>query len=405
MNRRALVSAGSHVPALDGLRGLAILLVLTHHLLLYGGMEPTVRLDRWVRAVGLAGWIGVDLFFVLSGFLITGILADTCESRHYFRNFYARRVLRIFPLYYGFLALYSLVLPLLVPAVEEFRIPAKEQLWYWTYLVNVRVALYSWPPNFTITHFWSLAIEEQFYLLWPLVVVLIPRRGLMRLCVLIAAGSLALRTVLALNGYPLAAFMLMPSRIDALALGAFLALAARGRRGIERFAPWATSVGWLAAASFLGIVVIAGTLDNENTLIVTIGLTTLAAGFAALLVGVIRSQANTRTSRLFNAGILIFFGQYSYALYVVHQPVIMVLRRHGFSASDVPTVAGSQLPGELLFAAVAMGISMAAALLSWKVVESPFLRFKRRFPYEVEEVKAAPEPFHVGLAGPRRANR
>jgi peptidoglycan/LPS O-acetylase OafA/YrhL len=107
-----LPKLGTHIPALDGLRGLAILLVMLHHFTFYGGMGRTVIIDRLFYVIGMAGWCGVDLFFVLSGFLITGILLDAKGGEHFFRNFYMRRSLRIFPLYYGFLVAFFVMLPL-----------------------------------------------------------------------------------------------------------------------------------------------------------------------------------------------------------------------------------------------------------------------------------------------------
>jgi peptidoglycan/LPS O-acetylase OafA/YrhL len=152
-----------HFPTLDGVRGLAITLVMILHFTTDGGMEPTIQFDKLFFSLVKYGWIGVDLFFVLSGFLITGILYDAKGSRHYFRNFYMRRCLRIFPLYYGFLAIWFLLLPQVYTWPEEIRTPYS-QLWCWAYLTNVLQAtaqdLGASPPY--TGHFWSLAVEEQF---------------------------------------------------------------------------------------------------------------------------------------------------------------------------------------------------------------------------------------------------
>jgi peptidoglycan/LPS O-acetylase OafA/YrhL len=161
-------------PRLDGVRGIAILLVLVYHLTLYGGMAPNGPfLDRLWRTWTLPLGLGVDLFFVLSGFLITGILLDTKDGPDYFRNFYARRFLRIFPLYYATLAATFL----LIPAVRL------DAVWYWTYLINYRFADVGWPRVAYLGHFWTLAVEEQFYLVWPALVFFVPRRVLPWLCV------------------------------------------------------------------------------------------------------------------------------------------------------------------------------------------------------------------------------
>src|SRR6185369_11811956 len=122
----------------------------------------------------LAGWIGVDLFFVLSGFLITGILYDAKARKDYFRNFYARRFLRILPLYYGILALYILVFPRIsIVPQRQYQSLVEHQLWFWTHLSNVSIAIEGYGNQQRgWTHFWSLAVEEQFYLVWPAVVFL-----------------------------------------------------------------------------------------------------------------------------------------------------------------------------------------------------------------------------------------
>lgn len=210
------------ITALDGLRGIAILAVLEFHFAegLTGLSRAELAIYNFIRT----GWLGVDLFFVLSGFLITGILTDARHTPRYFQNFYWRRAVRIFPPYYAFLLAYGVFYPL-----ARHR-PLDAPWWHWTYLTNVAVALHL--PVGTTPHFWSLAVEEQFYLLWPLLIYLLPRRAAMRVCLGCIVGAPAIRIMLLLAGIgnP-AAYVLMPCRVDALAVGGWLALAQRD--GIE----------------------------------------------------------------------------------------------------------------------------------------------------------------------------
>src|SRR5687767_5633954 len=243
------------VPALDGVRGFAILLVLVLHFSAYGHELPRsgLLIDQLYYRVAAAGWIGVDLFFVLSGFLITGILYDAKGSPHYFRNFYIRRTLRIFPLYYGALILFLVIFPLLWPNHGGLRSMQNDGWWYWTYLSNLKIARDGWPQFGAIGHFWSLAVEEQFYLIWPLLVLALNRRQLQITCVLCLIAALAVRVVLNAQGNNPAAFVLTPARLDALAVGAYLALAARGPGGLPRLARLAQPVTLVLCLSVLVI--------------------------------------------------------------------------------------------------------------------------------------------------------
>jgi peptidoglycan/LPS O-acetylase OafA/YrhL len=213
----------TQIPALDGLRGVAIIAVLCSHLI-----WPSPSFDGIDRVL-FNGWVGVDLFFVLSGFLITRILCETRDEPGYFRRFYVRRSLRIFPIYYLFLAILFLVVPLILRLSHEemstsLRDLIDRQGWYWSYLVNVlQASNHAAIDRQWSAHFWSLAVEEQFYLFWPAVVLLVPRRQLATLCVAIVLFALAGRIWIASGTNPFTAFVSMPTRLDALAAGAFVA--------------------------------------------------------------------------------------------------------------------------------------------------------------------------------------
>src|SRR5579884_1024639 len=219
-------SLDRRLPGLDALRGVAILVVMLHHSV---QIVPLPRLQN----VAAAGWLGVDLFFVLSGFLITGILLDARDDRRYFRNFYMRRVLRIFPLYYGVLAA-NLLLVLTLPHLHRFL---HLHAWLWTYTTNIKIAIANEYPfaigRMRLDHFWTLAVEEHFYLLWPLLVWALNRRALAVVCCLILVASPLLRWAISTPGHMVAPYVLTPCRMDSLAAGALGAILAR-RVGMAR---------------------------------------------------------------------------------------------------------------------------------------------------------------------------
>jgi peptidoglycan/LPS O-acetylase OafA/YrhL len=319
-------TSGLHVPALDGLRGIAILVVMVHHFTIFGMGAPTTVLDKRVYKLFAAGWCGVDLFFVLSGFLITGILLDAKGGAHFFRNFYMRRFLRIFPLYYGFLFAFFVLLPLTFPLGDSFRSLLEQQGWYWSYLVNLPIAMEGWPRQYAIGHFWSLAVEEQFYLVWPLMVFFCGRRQLMVICVACFLGSVGVRLGFALAGYPLAGYVLTPARMDTLAVGAFLALIVRRSDGLMILTRWNWPVGCAAAAGLGAIFVWQHGLRELDIIVQTIGYSMLAVMFGALLVAALARPSESRIGRFFERPVLRFFGRYSYGLYVFHHPVVLLLQ-------------------------------------------------------------------------------
>lgn len=362
-----------HVPALDGIRGLAILLVLGFHLLWSNWVTGSRFLDIVVR-LRSSGWIGVDLFFALSGYLITGILLDTRDQPNFFRNFYARRALRIFPLYYAVLVLLTIGFhPSTVAAARPFLILA-------VYLQNTPLWWHGHVPglvaNFT-SHLWSLAVEEQFYLVWPLVILLVPsRRALLWLAASIVVLSPALRYILLTHGAPFqATYKLTVCRADGLSAGAWLAIALRGpyRATLLRFTPVTLAVG------VFGCIVIAftnGTFDFQSSRAVNVFAYSALAVTGSSLIGVALSPT-TWIARGLSWRLLRFFGQYSYGLYVLHQIVAAAFeyRFGGLLRSSVH----SKLLLHFIFITVVLAITIPLAMFSYHFFERPFLRLKRLF--------------------------
>ena len=243
----------SRVPVLDGIRGLAILMVLLCHFSLYGGIDPTTTADWIFYKLTIPLGCGVELFFVLSGFLITGILLDTKSAPGYFRSFYMRRLLRIFPLYYGTLFFFYVILPRIAMPGESYQEVLQAQAWDWAYLSNIRLALEGWWSAGYLGHFWSLAIEEQFYLAWPLLVLLFSRRGFLLLCAGLLGLSVTIRWGQWIDGESLVRGYFTFARLDPLVMGAALAALARSPQGLVALRPWArvVGVGSLAALTYL----------------------------------------------------------------------------------------------------------------------------------------------------------
>jgi peptidoglycan/LPS O-acetylase OafA/YrhL len=380
-------------------RGLAISAVFLYHAV--RGLPHVRPHEQFIHAVANAGWIGVDLFFVLSGFLITRILLEAKGQAAYFRNFYSRRVLRIVPLYLTFIVLVLYVVPALGLASPDDATQLRAAApWYWAHAVNLMVAWSGWKSAAWYTgHLWSLGLEEQFYLLWPALVLMLTRRGLLRLSLGLMAGATLLRPLLlALHVSPTAVYVLLPTRMDTLAAGALLAIVGADAVSWARLRRYALPAGAAAAFVLAGVIYQESGLRSETPLTQVVGYPMLTTLAAVVIINAAGAAQGTLTSVFWNNAVLRFLGRYSYGLYVWHHVVIPLLSDHVLPDSRLPVVGGSYVPAYVLFTALALGTSLAAAMGSWWLIEAPFLRMKRLLPDGSGAGRRRRAVWHEGLA-------
>ena len=345
------------------MRGTAILLVVLHHAAQFSPTSTNV-LPRLLHDTLLAGWMGVDVFFVLSGFLITGILLDArgtgpTPPSGYFRSFYARRALRIFPLYYLFLGGVLLVHPTVAP---------HGTWWLWVFLTNVLVARYGWdaaPP--ATAHLWSLAVEEQFYAVWPALVAWLSPRAFRLVCLALIVGAPILRAVLVGR----AGYALTLPRADALALGASVALLVRGTR---QSLPTARAIAGVALAGVVMLLLSDRLADQYTRWALLGGSECVAVLTAACIYLVVVDQ---HALGWLSNRVLTSLGKYSYAMYLIHipmrRPIVTWVTAH---------VTGT-LPILLANIAGLLACSWLGAWILWRVVERPALSLRRFVPMPI----------------------
>ncbi|MBV9578555.1 MAG: acyltransferase [Chloroflexi bacterium] len=381
-----------HVPALDGLRGIAILLVLLVHSRIPPSPDVPSALLQFIQS---SGWMGVDLFFVLSGFLITGILLDIDHTVRAALAFYVRRVLRIWPLYFLTVGVGLLVLASL-SAFSQVSVAGRE----WEWLVFVQ-NLDARPAPGSVGVLWSVGVEEQMYVALLLLVMLLPRRKLA--CSLIAMVIMApiFRFAMLENGANISTTIYQSplARMDTFALGGALAMQSRAQGGLARLGAWPV---WIALASGLVIVSLGSALygfDAWSAPFAVAGYSMVALFMACLL-----TISITRCSRAFSSAPLRLFGRYSFAIYLFHYPVWTLIG----PALWRPSFAGSLWPAQLLADGTMLVISVAGGWVSWTLIERHFLALKKFVPYaranRQETTPSVPMPKTPRVLSPRYRN-
>jgi len=355
---------------------MAILLVMVHHFM--GAHEKSDWYARKLLGFAEAGWAGVDLFFCLSGFLITGILIEFKNIKRPLWTFYMRRTLRIFPLYYFTLFLLFIAIPMMVTLSPDYLEYTSYQWWHWTYLPNV-LALFKL-PNATLatSHFWSLAVEEQFYMFWPFVVLFTRIETLKRVCLALFATAFLFRvTCFAMDWGHTPAYVLPIARLDSLIAGALVAIIVRDAEMLGKYARFVKPVFITSLLVFLGIVVIQGSF-RRSPVMMTVGFSSLALVFA-VVIGVAATQGCRPLTRIFEHGFLRFFGKYSYAMYVFHTFIIVWLLSVFPSPEDSGSMFAAGLPRIFLFTITGIMLSSIVGVASWVLLEKHALKLKKYF--------------------------
>lgn len=357
------------MPQLDGLRACAVLAVMAYHFV------PAARLNDWAI-------LGVKLFFVLSGFLITGILLrsrDEAESLGAsrvvtLRRFYIRRFLRIFPLYYSVIA---------AALIFNWE-PVREILpWLLTYTLNIHMAAQGWFVD-KFAHFWTLAVEEQFYIFWPWLILFAPRKWLAPLtAAFIVLGPLyrAYEMFIGLRG--LASFIFTAACLDALCMGALLAMAAHRQENSETIKKWLNRIALPAGPAFTAFFMIYQRPGIYQTLRTVFFDLAMAVFFAWLIFSAANGFKGI-AGKFLEWGPVTYLGKISYGLYVYH-PFMPHLWEFIFKKFGLPYVRDGW--PSLLLSSVS---TLLVASLSWRFMEKPLNDLKRYFNYNAKPAGVRP---------------
>ena len=373
------------IPELDGLRGIAIALVLVCHGVVgpFKGLPGTFA-SHAVRLCSLT-WSGVDLFFVLSGFLIGGILLDAKSSPHFFQTFYIRRAFRILPLY-AVISMAPLLLMFTSPRLSHiaYAMIGHPLPWYVSALFgqNLWFAFSGGWGNIFLSVTWSLAVEEQFYLTLPFIVRKVSTGTLLRLSVITIVTAPFIRLFAARFVGPLAPFTLV--RFDALMFGVLAAIAVR-RAGTSDVFGRHTRVLLTGSATLLGtalLIFIERGWGSESLAMNTVGFSALAAFYCCLLLLAIAPRDNPFRA-LLRCKPLMKLGTLAYCVYLVHLPVLSgtcwLLTHHG------PHLERLKDFGPLL---LGLALTVGIAAISWRYFEQPLIAAGHRFRYKTLSVAA-----------------
>ncbi|MGC4066125.1 MAG: acyltransferase [Polyangiaceae bacterium] len=390
----------TRLAALDGLRGTASLAVVVYHFARVAGLPELEGPGKWLGRILATGWIGVDVFFVLSGFLITSILLEKPKATNYYRAFFARRLLRVVPLYWVFLALYLSLGPWLLSyasatePLEQSIERGRDQLpWLWSYTGNLWMVATNQLLEGALQPVWSLCVEIHFYLAWPFLLRMVPRRTLAKALVVTLLALPLLRLGLLVAHVPARSiYFLTFTRMDPIIVGTLLAIARKEPRARAWLARNAHQSGAFAVFLLGALWVLGRGIDELSALTVIGGYSVIAVASGALLVAALDGSKKTLLSRLLASPPLRVAGELSYAVYLFNLPLFTAIPLLLPSPQRAPLLSPIALLG------VTLPILFAMAKLSSVTIERPSMRLRRWFPWGPP--KGPQQPKDVETAAP-----
>ena len=352
------------IAPLDGFRGLAVILVMAYHFI------------GWFSF----GWIGVDLFFVLSGFLITGKLWESVHEPGYYASFYLRRLLRIVPAYFLVLIIFFLLIPLVSDSAGQSLQPLLDtQLYYWTFTLNIYDALHGWPEKIFLVHLWSVATEMQFYLIWPFIVMAFARKHdrfalfLGILCVVAILFRVFDERIAGLTS--VSSYVMLPARMDAFCLGALVYVLSYSGTA-EKMARYFLLLGGVA---FLTIFFMLGNNNfkwhHYQSIVEQVGYTLNAVLWAGL-IGYSLGMPAARSTHFLSLPFMRRIGRYSYGMYLFHLPVGILVNK--LVARYMFLNGNWNWLQQLFFIVLSFALTFVLGMVSYHVYENRFLRMKAR---------------------------
>jgi peptidoglycan/LPS O-acetylase OafA/YrhL len=348
---------GKYVREFDGWRGVGITFVVLAH-----------YFPRYL----IGSWVFMEMFFVMSGFLITGILLDTRNKKDYFKSFILRRVLRVFPLYYLSLVILFFLIP---SSWLDLSYHRSNQLWYWLYLENWHFAVNGWPDVKALSHFWSLAIEEQFYIMWPLVIWLFGGKNFIRFCLFLFLFSVVFRNIGMNIGFvPPFPYVATLGRMEGIVLGALIAVLVRTNKSLLE--KYSYPIMLFAGITSVIIFMVSDTMHMEYELNYMLNYTMVDIFFAGMIVLTLCSNELIWLKKVFNIPLIKKLGIMSYCIYIFHHPIHIIVSDNFLGYFHELT--GNENVGKLICVGIAFLITVPVVYFIHKKIEVPLWQIKKK---------------------------
>lgn len=373
------------IVGLDGLRGIAIIFVAYKHIVPSLDWQTTYWYHKAFTTIVSSMWAGgISLLFLISGFLITTTLLKQKENPHALHNFHVSRVLRIFPLYYFALILFIFIVPSLGYTPDWIQRLSDNQLWYWTYTLN-------WASPFInsvgFTHLWSLALQEQFYLLWPLVILFNKPRQAVYICLFLILSAPIFRYILFNYFYDLgpstalsskASHTFLIARWDSLALGSLIALIHYTKIGFSTLLKWEKPILIVSVLFLFSQLIYYKYIPQMESGVSTLNQTAASIIWAYVILYCIHQpSAKGILLTILEAHILKRLAKYSYSIFIFHIPILHVWLQ--FFGASIKQYSGlSLLLMVNLHCITVIALSYAFAAITWRLIENPCNQLKKK---------------------------